>query len=74
MMLVTREERPSVTVVVSWCRWERPGGYLVAGNRRDFIQIIIPGLTQHVIIVNEHITSQPASLHTAQCSVYKYKH
>ena len=39
------------------CRWVRPGGYLVAGNRRDFIQIIMLDLTQHVIIVNEHITT-----------------
>ena len=39
------------------CRWVRPGGYLVAGNSRHFIQIIILDLTQPVIIVNEHITN-----------------
>ena len=34
----------------------------MAGNRRHFIPIIIMDLTQTVIIVNEHITTQPHSI------------
>ena len=50
------------------CRWVRPGGYLVAGNSRHFIQIIIVDLTQPAIIVNEHVTTLLTVTVSVQCT------